>query len=59
MTLPDFVSYRFDQRNDTITNKICRNFWKLKGVTWTIRSQEDLDTAQKEAWLPIFEYFTP
>ena len=59
MTLPDFISYRFDQRNDTPTNRICRNFWKLRGVTWTIRSQEDLDTAKKEAWLPIFEYFTP
>lgn len=59
MTLPDFVSYRFDHRNCTLSNALCRKFWKLQGVTWTIRSKADYDTAKKEAWLPIFEYFTP
>ncbi len=59
MTLPDFVSYRFDHRNSTVSNSLCRKFWKLQGVTWTIRTQADHDTAKKEAWLPIFESFTP
>ena len=59
MSLPDFVAYRFDHRSCTVTNTICRKFWKMQGVAWTIRSQADYDTAKKEAWLPIFEYFTP
>lgn len=59
LTLPDFVAYSFEDRKKTFTNTICRKFWKLQGVSWTIRSQADFDTAKKEALLPIFEYFTP
>ena len=59
ITLPDFVAYSFDHRKQTISNFFCRKFWKLQGVSWTIRSLEDCNTAKKEAWLPIFEYFTP
>lgn len=59
LTLPDFVAYRFEHRKTTPSNALCRKFWKLQGVSWTIRSQADCDTAKKEAWLPIFEYFTP
>jgi len=59
LTLPDFVAYSFDDRKCTLSNTLCRSFWKLQGVAWTIRSQADFDTAKKEAWLPIFEYFQP
>ena len=59
MTQPDFVSYRFDHRNATPTNAIWKKVWQLQGVTWTIRSQEDYDTAVREGWLPIFENFRP
>ena len=58
LTRPDFIAYKFADRN-TLGTKICRKLWKLQGVTWTIRSQEDYDTAVKEGWIPIFEYFTP
>lgn len=58
LTMPDFVAYKFADRN-TLGTRICRKFWKLQGVSWTIRSQEDYDTAVKEGWIPIFEYFTP
>ena len=58
LTMPDFVAYKFADRN-TLGTRICRKLWKLQGVTWTIRSQEDYDTAVKEGWIPIFEYFTP
>ena len=58
LTVPDFVSYRFrDRRN--LSNFLCRNLWKTQGVTWTIKSKEDFDTAVKENWLPIFEGFRP
>lgn len=57
-TRPDFVAYRFSDRN-TISNVICRKLWGVQGVTWTIRTKEDFDTAVKEGWLPIFENFKP
>lgn len=59
MTRPDFVSYKFVDRKSTITNFLCRKVLKLQGVTWTLRSQAEFDTAVKEGWLPIFENFTP
>ena len=58
LTRPDFVAYKFADRN-TLGTKICRKFWKLQGVTWTIKSQEDYDTAVREGWIPIFESFNP
>ena len=58
-TVPDFVAYKFDDRNDSITTALCRGAWDLQGVSWTIRSQEDFDTAVAEGWLPIFEGFEP
>lgn len=57
-TVPDFIAYRFDHRKDTCSNAICRRLWKAQGVSWTIRSREDLDIAVKEGWLPIFEGFS-
>lgn len=59
MCTPDFVAYKFEDRNDSPSVWLCRKLWKAQAVTWTIRSQEDYDTAVKEGWLPIFEYFTP
>ena len=58
LSMPDFVAYKFDDRK-TLGTKICRKLWKLQGVTWTIRSQADFDTAVAEGWIPIFENFTP
>lgn len=57
-SMPDFVAYRYADRN-TISNVICRKFWKLQGVTWTLKNQQELDTAVSEGWLPIFEGFRP
>jgi hypothetical protein len=57
-TRPDFVAYRFQHRK-TLSNFLCRNLWGVQGVTWTIRSREDLDTARCEGWIPIFENFEP
>ena len=58
LSMPDFVAYKFADRN-TFGTKLCRKLWKLQGVTWTIRSQEDYDTAVKEGWIPIFENYRP
>ena len=59
MCVPDFVAYRFDHRNDSISNKLCLKLWKAQGVSWTIRTKADYDTAVAEGLLPIFEYFEP
>lgn len=58
LTLPDFVAYKFKDRK-SIGCWICRKLWRIQGVTWTLRSQEDYDVAVKEGWLPIFEFFNP
>ena len=55
---PDFIAYRFADRKN-ISNYLCRKLWKVQGVTWTIRNQEDYDTAVAEDWIPIFENFEP
>lgn len=57
-TRPDFVAYRFADRKN-ISNFLCRKLWRMQGVTWTLRNQEDFDTAVAEGWIPIFENFTP
>lgn len=57
-TRPDFIAYRFADRKN-ISNFLCRKLWGLQGVTWTIRSKEDFDTAVNEDWIPIFENFEP
>ena len=58
LTKPDFVAYRFEDRR-TISNFIARKIWGIQGVAWTIQTQEDLDTAVREGWIPIFENFRP
>lgn len=57
-THPDFIAYRFADRKN-ISNFLCRKLWGLQGVTWTIRTKEDFDTAVAEGWIPIFENFKP
>jgi len=57
-TKPDFIAYDFEDRK-TISNFLCRKVWRMQGVAWTIRTQEDFDIALKEGWVPIFENFEP
>ncbi len=59
LTCPDFVAYKYADRKDSFTTALCRKVWDLQGVSWTIKTQEDYDTAVKEGWLPIFEGFEP
>lgn len=58
LTRPDFVAYRFADRK-TVSNVLCRKLWGMHGVTWTIKTLEDYNTAVAEDWLPIFESFKP
>ena len=58
LVVPDFVAFRFSDRK-LLGVWMARHLWGAQGVTWTIKSQEDYDTAVKEGWLPIFEGFRP
>ena len=58
LTRPDFVAYKFEDRC-SIGNRLCRKLWKVAGASWTIRSKADLDAAEAEGLLPIFECFDP
>lgn len=58
LILPDFVAYKFEDRKN-LSNFLVRNLWGVQGVSWTIRSLENMKTAMKEGYLPIFEGFKP
>ena len=58
LTRPDFVAYKFADRK-TPSVFLARKLWGAQGVSWTITAKEDLETAKKEGWLPIFEGFRP
>lgn len=57
-TRPDFIAYNFADRN-SLSVRLCRKLWGIQGVSWTLRSQADFDTAVTEGYLPIFEGFQP
>ena len=57
LLLPDFVAHRFQDRK-TLSNTLVRKLWGVQGVSWTLRSPEDLETAMEEGYLPIFEGFS-
>ena len=59
LSRPDFIAYKFSDRNSTPSNLLCRKLWRVQGVSWTLRSKEEYDTALQEGWLPIFENFRP
>lgn len=58
LTKPDFVAYKFEDRKG-ISNLLARKLWGMQGASWTIRTKEDLATAEDEGWIPIFENFIP
>ena len=57
LTKPDFVAYRYRDRNSTLSNRLCMR--RMTGVSWTVTTQEEFDTAVQEGWVPIFEGFRP
>lgn len=58
LTKPDFAAYRFCDRKN-LSNFLVQKLWGVQGVTWTVKSQQDLETAEKEGYLVIFESFQP
>ena len=58
LTRPDFIAYKYDDRRNLGTF-LARHVLGLQGVSWTIRSKEDFETAIHEGWIGIFEGFLP
>lgn len=58
LTLPDFVAFKYRDRKN-IGTFLSRKLWGAQGVSWTLKTPEELETAEKEGWLPIFEGFLP
>ena len=56
--VPDFIAYHYGTRKN-FSNWLCRKLWKVQGVSWTLKSQEEFNTALAEGWIPIFEGFRP
>ena len=57
LTKPDFIAYRFSDRDSTLSNRLCAA--SMARVTWTVNSQTEFDAAVSEGWIPIFEGFCP
>lgn len=55
-TRPDFIAYKYADRKAFGTN-ICRKLLGIQGVSWTLKSRQEYDTAVSEGWIPIFENF--
>lgn len=58
LTRPDFTAYKYADRKN-LSTLICRKLYGIQGVSWTLRTKAEYDTALKEGWLPIFENFIP
>jgi len=55
---PDFIAYKYSD-HDNLSRRICCNFFGATAITWTIKSQEDLNEMQKHFEIFIFEGFLP
>lgn len=55
-TRPDFIAYKYADRRVFGTD-LCRKFWNIQGVSWTIQTKEEFEIAVEEGWIPIFEGF--
>ena len=57
LSRPDFVAYDFTYKDNKAFRKAVKR--GIQGVSWTIRSMEDLKTAESLGYIPIFEKFDP
>ena len=39
LTVPDFIAYKFADRNTTPSTVLCRKLWGAQGVSWTLRTR--------------------
>ena len=55
---PDFIAYNHNHKNQ-FSYKILRKIYPIKNVAWTIKNQDELDSARDVFTCLIFDSFTP
>lgn len=58
LTVPHFVAYRFEDRKN-LALRLCAKVWGVQKFSWTIRKNEDGETALREGSAIIFENYCP
>ena len=58
LTVPDFIAYNHQHRNRW-SLKLARAIWGVQEVSWTIRSEEAMNSCERDGCLSIFEQFEP
>ena len=58
MTRPDFVAYDHKYA-DNLSRRLCRKLYHNMAVAWTIKSQKELEEAEKSFDMFIFDSFIP
>ena len=58
ITTPDFIAYNYPDRKNWSNGLACR-LWGMRRVSWTLRTMEELKTAEAEKAIAIFEKFDP
>ena len=56
LTRPDFVSYRYEDRDD-LAPGLCRKLWGPQMFWWVVRAQADAAPLKERGDLCIFEGF--
>ncbi len=57
-TRPDFIAYQFADRGN-LNLRWCRKLFKVQEVNWTITTKEEMEAAEQDGNLVIFERFDP
>jgi len=55
---PDFVAYN-RKYPDILSRRLCRGLYRNMAAAWTVRSQEELEAAEKDFDILIFDSFLP
>lgn len=58
VTQPDFIAYRFSDRKCAAV-AVCRGVYHVQEVNWTITDRSQMEAAEKQGNLVIFERFDP
>ncbi len=56
---PHFIAYRCDEADGCLNFKLCKKWFHLLTVAWTVRDKAELEMARKQFHLVIFEHFLP
>lgn len=58
LTCPDFIAYRFCDRHNA-NLRWCRKVFRVQEINWTITTKEEMEDAERDGNLVIFERFDP